>query len=78
MLPAMRSPEGSSEDSSPTPANDRRAVPRHLRDGENDLLSSTGAFGRRAGDALSRRGRGWVLVLAAVVAALAAGWLLLR
>ena len=64
---------GSSEDQS----NDRRAVPRHLRDGENDLLSSTGAFGQRAEDA-RRRGRGWALVLFAVALAVAAGWFLLR
>lgn len=60
------------------PDTDRRAVPRHLRDGENDLLSSTGAFGQRAGDARGGRGRGWALVLAAVAAASALGWFLLR
>jgi hypothetical protein len=60
------------------PGNDRRAVPRHLRDGENDLLSSTGAFGRRAEDAASRRGRGWALLVAALAAVLAAAWFLLR
>jgi hypothetical protein len=58
--------------------NDRRAVPRHLRDGENDLLSSTGAFGQRAGDAVSRRGRAWALIAVAVAAALALGWFLLK
>jgi hypothetical protein len=52
--------------------NDRRAVPRHLRDGENDLLSSTGAFGQRAGDA--RRGRGWLLLVGALAVAAACGW----
>ena len=67
MLRAMSSPD-----------NDRRAVPRHLRGGENDMLSSTGAFGQRAGDAMSRRGRGWALVIAAVGAAIAAGWFFLR
>jgi hypothetical protein len=67
MLPAMTSPE-----------NDRRAVPRHLRDGENDLLSSTGAFGQRASDARAGRARGWVLAFAAIAAALALGWFLLR
>jgi hypothetical protein len=70
MLRAM----GSSE----IPGNDRRAVPRHLRDGENDLLSSTGTFGQRAEDARGARGRGWLLALAAVAAALAAAWFLLR
>jgi hypothetical protein len=70
MLGAMSSPDES--------GNDRRAVPRHLRDGENDLLSSTGAFGQRAGDARPGRARGWALLLAAVAAALALGWFLLR
>ena len=70
MLRTMTSPEEEK------PGDDRRAVPRHLRDGENDLLSSTGAFGRRAADA--RAGRGWMLAVAAVLAALALGWLLLR
>ena len=60
------------------PDNDRRAVPRHLRDGENDLLSSTGAFGQRAEDARPRRALGWLLVTAALAAALVLGWLLLR
>lgn len=61
-----------------TSTEERRAVPRHLRDGENDLLSSTGAFGRRAGDARVRSARGWMVALAAGAAALALGWLLLR
>lgn len=69
MLRAMSPPED--------PANDRRAVPRHLRDGENDLLSSTGAFGQRTEDAHSGRGRGWLVALAAVAAAVA-GWFFLR
>ena len=67
MLRAMSSPE-----------NDRRAVPRHLRDGENDLLSSTGAFGQRAADARPARGRGWALALVVAAGALALGWFLLR
>ena len=74
MLRLMRPPHDSSEN----PGNDRRTVPRHLRDGENDLLSSTGAFGQRAGDARSGRGRGWLLALTAVAAALAVVWFLLR
>ena len=69
MLRAMSSPDESD--------NDRRAVPRHLRDGENDLLSSSGAFGQRAEDARSRV-RVWALILGALAAALALGWLLLR
>ena len=74
MLSAMGSPEDSSEN----PDNDRRAVPRHLRDGENDLLSSTGAFGQRTEDAASRRGRGWALILFAVAVVAAAAWFFLR
>jgi hypothetical protein len=70
MLGAMSLPEDSD--------NDRRAVPRHLRDGENDLLSSTGAFGQRTEDAASRRGRAWALIIGGLTAALALGWLLLR
>ena len=70
MLRGMGSPEDS--------GNDRRAVPRHLRDGENDLLSSTGAFGQRAEDATAGRGRGWALILFAVALAVAAGWFFLR
>jgi hypothetical protein len=60
------------------PGNDRRAVPRHLRDGENDLLSSTGAFGQRAADVAPRRGRAWALLIATLAVALAAGWFFLR
>jgi len=67
MLRAMNAPEHS--------GNDRRAVPRHLRDGENDLMSSTGVFGQRAEDGATRRGL-WVLIVLVVVAALAAWWLL--
>jgi hypothetical protein len=64
--------------SSEVPGNDRRAVPRHLRDGENDLLSSTGAFGQRADDVRARRRGGWALLLIAVALAAAAGWSWLR
>jgi hypothetical protein len=70
MLRGMSTPE--------EPANDRRSVPRHLRDGENDLLASTGTFGQRAMDARPRRVSGWVVALLALAAVLAAGWFLLR
>jgi hypothetical protein len=73
MLRAMTSPEDSSENA----GNDRRSVPRHLRDGDNDLLSSTGSFGQRAEDARAGRGRGWLLAIAAVAAALVLGWFVL-
>jgi hypothetical protein len=36
------------------PKEERRAVPRHMRDGENDLLSDTGVFGMRATDGRGR------------------------
>jgi hypothetical protein len=74
MLRGMASPE----DSAGNPGNDRRTVPRHLRDGENDLLSSTGAFGRRAEDARAGGARAWMLALAAAAAALALAWFFLR
>jgi hypothetical protein len=67
MLRTMTAPEQS--------GNDRRALPRHLRDGENDLLSSTGIFGQRAGDVTTRRGV-WALIVLVAVAALAAWWFL--
>jgi hypothetical protein len=56
------------------PGIDRRTVPRHLRDSEHDAAASTGAFGQRAEDALSRRGRGWALTGLAFAVALAAWW----
>ena len=60
------------------PANDRRAVPRHLRDGEHELASS-GIFGMRAGDVRGGgRARVWVL-LSLIVAVVGAGlWYALR
>jgi len=55
------------------PDEDRRTVPRHLRDSEHEKLSDTGAFGQRAEDALSRRGWFWV-AFALSVALAAAAW----
>lgn len=55
------------------PDNDRRAVPRHLRDSEHEKLSDTGAFGQRAADAVPRMRRVWI-ALALSVALAAAAW----
>jgi len=55
------------------PDEDRRTVPRHLRDSEHEKLSDTGAFGQRAEDATSRRGWTWA-ALALGVALAAAAW----
>jgi hypothetical protein len=55
------------------PANDRRTVPRHLRDSEHEKLSDSAVSGRRAEDADPRKGRVW-LALALVVALAFAGW----
>jgi hypothetical protein len=60
------------------PKEERRAVPRHMRDGENDLLSDTGVFGMRSSDV--RGGRGRMILYALLVLAVAgfAAWLGLR
>ena len=55
------------------PTNDRRTVPRHLRDSEHEKLSDTGAFGQRAEDAVPRKGRVWI-ALALMVALAIAAW----
>ena len=60
------------------PANDRRAVPRHLRDGEHDPTTS-GVFSMRAEDLRGvRRGRLWALLVLALALAAAAAWYALR
>jgi hypothetical protein len=69
----MNLPTGSSQE----PANDRRAVPRHIRDGEHDSLEDTMA-GVPAGGAPRPR---LVMGLICVAVALAAGfgaWFALR
>ena len=54
------------------PDEDRRTVPRHLRDSEHEKLSDTGVFGQRAEDAASRKGWIWVAVALSVALAVAA------
>jgi hypothetical protein len=56
------------------PKEERRAVPRHMRDGENDLLSDTGVFGMRATDVRGGRGRMVLYALLVLAAAGAAAW----
>jgi hypothetical protein len=60
------------------PKEERRAVPRHMRDGENDLLSDTGVFGVRSSDARGGRGRIVAYALVVLAAAGAAAWFALR
>jgi hypothetical protein len=60
------------------PKEERRAVPRHMRDGENDLLSDTGVFGMRSTDARGGRGRMILYALLVLGAAGLAAWLGLR
>jgi hypothetical protein len=60
------------------PKEERRAVPRHMRDGENDLLSDTGVFGMRSSDVRGGRGRMILYALLVLGAAGLAAWLGLR
>lgn len=56
----------------PRPREERRSVPRHLRDSEHDMTGAAPGAGSRAEDASDRgrRVRGWVyIVLAALVVA---------
>jgi hypothetical protein len=58
----------------PDPADDRRTVPRHLRDSEHQAAPGTAGAGLRREDVPVRRtARGTVLLLVAG-AALGAGW----
>jgi hypothetical protein len=50
------------------PPNDRRTVPRHIRDGEHDMLEETLGSTRRKSDSVGRRARLWIY-LAGIVAA---------
>ena len=60
------------------PSHDRRAVPRHMRDGEHDPLADTGIFGARANDVRGGRGRMIFYVLLVLAAAGVATWLGMR
>jgi hypothetical protein len=60
------------------PKEERRAVPRHMRDGENDLLSDTGVFGMRSTDVRGGRARMILYALLVLGAAGLAAWLGLR
>jgi hypothetical protein len=58
----------------PSPAassDDRRAVPRRLRDSEHEPAPDTAGSGMRRGDVLARRGGRGVLLLAIAAAAAA-------
>ena len=54
--------------------NERRAVPRHMRDGEHELLEQTGSFQGRASDVKGGRGRLVVYALLVLGAAGVAAW----
>jgi hypothetical protein len=56
------------------PSHERRAVPRHMRDGEHDPLADTGIFGARATDVRGGRGRMLVYALVVLAAAGVAAW----
>lgn len=62
----------------PDPGHERRAVPRHMRDGEHDPLADTGIFGSRASDVRGGRGRMIVYAVLVLAAAGAAAWFALR
>ncbi len=58
------------------PANDRRAVPRHLRDVEHEPAPETAGSGARSKDVpVRRRARGALLLVVAGTALAAAVWL---
>ena len=60
----------------PEPKDDRRAVPRHIRDGEHDMLEDT-LGSNPAGVGPGRRSRLWIYI-GVVLAAGAGLWFLLR
>ena len=62
----------------PDPSHERRAVPRHMRDGEHDPLADTGIFGSRTSDVGGGRARMIVYALLVLAAAGVAAWFGLR
>jgi hypothetical protein len=60
----------------PEPKDDRRAVPRHIRDGEHDMLEDTLGSNPAVAAAPGRRSRLWIYI-AVVLAAGAGLWFML-
>ncbi len=59
------------------PSDDRRAVPRHLRDGEHDGVRDTSASGIRKADAAPGGSRGVIALVALLVLAAVVCWYVL-
>jgi hypothetical protein len=60
----------------PSSREDRRTVPRHLRDSEHDMTGAAPGAGARADDTGgSRRLRGWVYVLLAALVVVMSLWI---
>jgi hypothetical protein len=59
------------------PSNDRRSVPRHLRDTEHDGVRDTGASGIRATDAKPGGTRGVITLVALLALAAVVVWYVL-
>lgn len=60
----------------PSSGEDRRTVPRHLRDSEHDMTGTAPGAGMRAEDAGgSRRLRGWVYVVLAALVVVMSLWI---
>ena len=57
----------------PVPGEERRDIPRHLRDGEHDVSRAAPGAGTRVGDAIgaARRRRGWIYLAVVALAVLA-------
>ena len=61
----------------PEPKDDRRAVPRHIRDGEHDMLEDTLGSNPGGAAAPGRRARLWIYI-GILLAAGAGLWFMLR
>ena len=60
----------------PKTGEDRRSVPRHLRDSEHDLPGAAPGSGTRAEDADgSRRMRAWIYAVIAVLVGASSLWI---